>query len=458
MTTFDMTTLKEPWTREVLHELIEWVRIPSVGAEPDHAPDLMVAADWLERYLRRFSANVERLERDGSAPLIVGTVPASKNSQSAPTYLCYGHYDVQPAGDGWTQSPFDPVEKDGWLFGRGSSDDKGQFLTLLKAAELLVANGELPINLVLLGDGEEEILGGFSSDWLRDHAGEFAGAIVFDSSFLDRETPVINISTRGLVYFTIHCRTAKNDLHSGLAGGAAMNAFHELIALLHTLLPNDGRLANEWCVGATPPTPAELADWQHLVSGAKMLADQGGRPADPNAEAEYYLRTWALPSLDIHGFTGGSPTAQKTIVVSEASVKASFRVAPGQNPESIIAALKARVEAASSSGADFNLQILSITPPSFVSRESALVAAGSAAFAEIWGKEPLILRAGGSLPFIATLAAFEIPFLLTGFHLPEGNAHGPDEKFLISHLYDGIRFVITLFRSLSAIHSSPGIN
>ncbi|OIQ71498.1 succinyl-diaminopimelate desuccinylase [mine drainage metagenome] len=372
-----------------------------------------------------------------------------------PTYLCYGHYDVQPEGEGWTEDPFEPTTKDGWLYGRGSSDDKGQFLTLLKAAELMVAHGELPINLVFLGDGEEEILGEFSSSWLREHSDEFAGAIVFDSSFLDHDTPVINISTRGLVYFKIHARTAKNDLHSGLAGGAAMNAFHELIALVDSFMPKDGRLADEWCVGATPPTEAELSDWKHLVSGAKMLSDQGGRPADPKAADEYYLRTWALPSLDIHGFAGGSPTAQKTIVVSEASVSASFRLAPGQDPETIIAMLKSKIETARTGGADFTLEITSVTPPSFVSGDSAIVAAGSKAFTEVFGKAPLVLRAGGTLPFIATLGELQIPFLLSGFHLPEGNAHGPDEKFLISHLYDGVRFVQNLFRSLSAIPNSP---
>lgn len=453
VTNFSTANFRESWESDVLHELIEWIRIPSVGAESDHVADLISAADWLECYLGRFGTSVKRIERDGNAPLIVGTILASTSSRSAPTYLCYGHYDVQPAGDGWTHNPFDPLEEDGWLYGRGSSDDKGQFLTLLKAAELLALDGELPINLVFLGDGEEEILGGFSSDWLRNHADDFDGAIIFDNSFLARETPVINISTRGLVYFTIHCRTGSNDLHSGLAGGAAMNAFNRLIVFLHTLLPIDGRLADEWRVGAIPPTSAELADWNHLISGHEMLASQGGRPADPKAEAEYYLRTWALPSLDIHGFVGGSPTAQKTAVVSEASVSASFRLAPGQNPESIITALQLRVDAANRGEANFSLNISSITSPAFVSGESALVSAGSNAFVEIWGKKPMILRAGGTLPFVATLSGLQIPFLLTGFHLPEGNAHGADEKFLISHLFDGVRFAMTLFRSLSSIHA-----
>jgi acetylornithine deacetylase/succinyl-diaminopimelate desuccinylase-like protein len=445
-----------PWAESVLADLLEWIRIPSISASADHVQDVRAAGEWLAAYLRRLTPDVEILEREGHAPLVIGRVPASAAFPDAPTFLCYGHYDVQPAGGTWTYAPFDAVVDGEWILGRGSSDDKGQFITLLKGAELLIEQGALPVNLLFIGDGEEETLGSFSSDWLREQRQRFDGAIIFDSSFLDMHTPVINISTRGLVAFTITCRTGVNDLHSGLAGGAGMNAFHELVKLLHDILATDGELAKDFSAGAIAPSEQELQQWAALPSGHDLLTAQGGRPADSAAAAEYYLRTWARPSLDIHGFFGGSPTEHKTIVVSEAGVNASIRLAPGQQAATVIAALESRLESARISGGDFELTIASTTPASFVSPDGPLISAGVDAFREVWARETAVLRAGGTLPFVATLGDLEIPFLLTGFHVPEGNAHGPDEKFPLPHLFKGVRFVMSLLRRLEGVAASVG--
>lgn len=433
----------------LVEDLQDWIRIPSIGADPQHADDMQSAAEWTAQRLRAFGSEVEFVELGGPGPLVIGRVAASQGADTAPTYLIYGHYDVQPAGEGWTCDPFDPIIKDGWIYGRGSSDDKGQFLSLIAAVDSLSQQAALGVNIVFLADSAEETLGLESSTWLRQHCAGLAGALLFDSSFLNEQTPVINTSTRGLVKFELTCRTASNDLHSGLAGGAAKNAYHELIDLLHGLLPRDGFLPEPLMRNAIAPTNAELERWSHLASGASLLAAQGGTPADPSAAAEYYLRTWARPALDIHGFRSSSAEPGRTVVIAEATVSASIRLAPGQTPEQVVAFLNGTLDAArASSVAEFELSVTSCTNPSFSDESSELLRVGRAAFEEVWGITPQFLRAGGTLPFVATLTELGLPFLLSGLHLPEGNAHGPDEKLKLTHLYDGVRLVIAILKEL----------
>lgn len=435
---------------EVVRELQDWIRIPSVGADPTCAQAMHDAADWTADRLRTFCPSVEQVDLGGPGPLVIGRVPASRNAGSAPTYLIYGHYDVQPAGEGWTSDPFDPVIRDGWIHGRGSSDDKGQFLALIKAVELLVHDADLALNIVFLADCAEETLGEESSAWLRGHREGLAGAILFDSSFLDERTPVINISTRGLVRFEVTCRTGRQDLHSGLAGGAARNAYHELVDLLHGILPRSGVLPRELMKDLIPPSESELERWSRLVGGDELLTAQGGQPADANAAEEYYLRTWARPSLDIHDFSSSSSGGGRTVVVTEATVHASIRLAPGQRPEQVIEFLEYTLDRARAQapGVEFEFAVLSRTSPSFVDEEGSLIRACRSAFEQVWGITPEVLRAGGTLPFVATLTELRMPFLLTGLHLPEGNAHGPNEKLKLSHLHDGVRLVIAMLKEL----------
>lgn len=442
--------MNAPWMDDVVRELQEWIRIPSIGADAAYAAAMREGAEWTTHRLRAFCPEVEQVDLGGPGPLVIGRVPATCDPDLAPTYLIYGHYDVQAAGEGWNSDPFDPVIRDGWIHGRGSSDDKGQFLALIKAVELMVQEQRLAVNIVFLADGAEETLGEESSSWLRQHHEGLAGAILFDSSLLDEETPVINTSTRGLVKFEVTCRTGQQDLHSGLAGGAAKNAFHELIKLLYDMLPRDGTLPPSLMDDAIPPSPAERERWSHLVSGSSLLAAQGGRAADEHAADEYYIRTWAQPSLDIHGFRTSSSDAARTVVVAEATVSASIRLAPGQRPDRAIDFLESALTRAeqASPGTDMDLTVLSRTSPSFSDETSELLVAGRRAFERVWGISPQFLRAGGTLPFVATLTELNVPFLLSGLHLPEGNAHGPNEKFKLSHLHDGVRLVMAILEEL----------
>lgn len=439
-----------PWREELLADLDAWIRIPSIGADPAHADDLMRGAEWTRARLARHWSDVRMEVSDDAAPLVIGGLRASAHPELAPTYCIYGHYDVQPVGEGWSRPAFEPVHADGWIFGRGASDDKGQFLALMKGAELLAQEGRLPVNLILLADGEEETLGTASGAWIAKHREGIDGVILFDSSFLDTETPVINISTRGLVQFEITCRTGDRDLHSGLAGGAAMNALHELVDMLGSILPRDGALDEEFLVGAIPPDAREIEEWRSLTPGASLLAAQGGIPADARADDEYYLRTWARPSLDLHGISPASDVDPRSVVVTHATARGSVRLAPGQRPEIVIAHLERKVRSAETArpGSAWELNVRSQTHPSHIAADTPLIAAGVAAFERVWGRTPKILRAGGTLPFLAALGELGLPYLLTGLHLPEGNAHGPDECILERHLLLGVHMVSTLLTLL----------
>ena len=202
----------------------------------------------------------------GERPLVVGEIRASQDAETAPTILCYGHFDVQPPDplELWESPPFDLVERDGWLYARGVADDKGQLYMLLKAAELLAAAGELPVNLRFACDGEEEIGGHSIVDWIAADTRGADAAIVFDSGMVERDVPGFNIAVRGLCYFHVKVRTGARDLHSGVYGGASLNAMHALMQTLSAVVPRGGRLPEALRAGIVPPSDAELAAWETL--------------------------------------------------------------------------------------------------------------------------------------------------------------------------------------------------
>jgi acetylornithine deacetylase/succinyl-diaminopimelate desuccinylase-like protein len=304
-----------------LAELVELLRIPSVSSDPDHAGDMHAAAGWIAEFVERAGGEAALLQQ-GGRPLVDGLIPASRNADSAPIVICYGHYDVQPAAplEAWSSDPFTPEVRDGWLYARGVADDKGQLWALLRAAADLAAAGELPVNVRFCCDGEEEIGGTSIVEFLDTHAGTAKACVIFDTAMLDEETPVFTIATRGTLYLHVEMRTGARDLHSGVYGGAALNALHVLVAALGNVLPRDGRLPAPLQAGVLPPSEAELDAWRSLPSGAAALESQGAAAADRRAAEEFYLRTWALPSLDVNGIEGGSPVLQKTIVTASARI------------------------------------------------------------------------------------------------------------------------------------------
>jgi acetylornithine deacetylase/succinyl-diaminopimelate desuccinylase-like protein len=436
-----------------LAELGSFLRIPSVSADPARREDVLTAGAWVRDFVARSGGGAELVDWRGQ-PLVVGEIPASHHPAEAVTVLCYGHFDVQPPDplDAWTSPPFEPTVRDGWLYARGAADDKGQLYLLLKAAQELALAGELPANVRVVCDGEEETIGTSIVEFLEADERGADAAVVFDSGFHRRGVPVFNVATRGLCYYHLRVTTGSRDLHSGRFGGAAANAAHALLAAAAGVQPREGRLPEPLRAGLVEPSAAELADWRALQPGGEVLAGQRARPADAWAEEEFYLRTWAEPAVDLHGLAGGSPRLQKTIVPGTAEANISIRLAPGQDVEQIGAEFERLLRASAPAGATVELTRLAASPPGWIDPDSPVVRLGLEAFERALGVRPVLVRGGGTLPIVPALVAKGIPTILTGFDLPEGNAHAPDERFSLELLPLGMAAARELFLALGRLY------
>src|SRR5437879_826165 len=271
-----------------LDELREFIAIPSVSADPAHQDDLRRAAEWVRDFVKRAGGEAELVPR-GTRDLVIGDIPASTNGAGAPTVLVYGHFDVQPPAplELWESPPFQLEERDGWFYARGIADDKGQLYTLLKAAELLRAGGELPVNVRVACDGEEEIGGHSIVDFILEDERGADACIIFDGGMTRPEQPEFGLATRGLVAIRVHVRTGERDLHSGYYGGAALNAIHVLVQGLSALLARDGLLRDQLRIGRQPFTQVEVDSIQRLPVGWEILDEAGATPLDPKAEQDF---------------------------------------------------------------------------------------------------------------------------------------------------------------------------
>jgi acetylornithine deacetylase/succinyl-diaminopimelate desuccinylase-like protein len=437
----------EPW----FDELAELIAIPSVSANPEHTGDVRAAADWLAEFVRRSGGEAEVVPTD-TQPLIIGELAAS-NGSAAPTVLVYGHVDVQPPDplELWESDPFTLEQRDEWLYGRGVADDKGQLYILVRAAAELAAAGELPVNVRIACDAEEESGGHQIVDFLTADERGADAAVIFDSFMTTRGVPEFAVGTRGLIYFHLVVRTGTRDLHSGLYGGAALNALHALNAILGAVLARDGSLPEPLREGIAPPTEQEVAAWSQLVPGDKMLADAGASPAYARAADDFYLRTTAEPSLDVNGIAGGSPVLQKTVLPVEAEANLSIRLAPGQDVDAVAGAAERLLRDATPDGAELELTRLASSPPSLVPADAPAIRLGLDAFEKTVGRRPLLVRGGGTLPIAPALADKGIPTILTGFATTESNIHSPNERLLVDYVPLGIEAASELFRSLGEL-------
>jgi acetylornithine deacetylase/succinyl-diaminopimelate desuccinylase-like protein len=433
----------------LFEELAELLRIPSISADPARAQDVLRAAEWVDDYLRRSGGAAEVVDWEGS-PLVLGELRASSNPGAAPTVLVYGHVDVQPPDplDLWETPPFEPTVRGEWLCARGVADDKGQLYLLLRAAATLAAEGALPVNVRVACDAEEETGGTSIVDFLAADDRTADACVIFDAGMPARGVPAFYVGVRGIVYLHLRVRTGERDLHSGVYGGAALNAPAVLAQALAAVLPRGGQLPDPLRAGVAPPTGQELADWTALQPGAAVLGEQGARPSDPRAAEEFYVRTFASPSLDVNGIEGGSPQLQKTVLPVLAEANVSMRLAPGQDPDRMADALEALLREALPAGAELEVERWALNAPGLIAPDAAAVQLGLDAFERVVGARPLVIRSGGSLPIVSALAARGVPAILTGFDLPEGNIHSPNERFLVEYLDLGVRAARELFVAL----------
>lgn len=435
-----------------LDELREFIAIPSVSADPAHQEDLRRAAGWVRDYVKRIGGEAE-LVPYGTRDLVIGDIPASSNGQGAPTVLIYGHFDVQPPAplDLWESPPFELVERDGWFYARGVADDKGQLFTLLKAAELLRADGALPVNIRVACDGEEEIGGHSIVEFLEQDERGADACIIFDGGMTRPEQPEFGLATRGLVGYHVTVRTGERDMHSGYYGGAALNAIHVLIQGLSALLARDGLLPDQLRVGRTALSDLEIASLEKLPTGEEILLDAGATPLDPNAARDFYDRTWAEPSLDVNGIFGGKPDFVNTTLIVEAHARFTIRLAPGQDPDTIGNAAERLFNEAVPGEAKVTMERENSAPPGVFAPDSPAIQLGLDAFERAVGVRPILVRVGGTLPIYPALAAKGIPTIGTGFALRESNVHSPNERLRVQDVDRAVAAARELYTGLAGL-------
>ena len=421
---------------ELLDQLVDWLRIPSISTGGGDPADLRRAAEWAAGHVQRAGGQAELVQIGDGNPLVVGDLHAAR--ADAPTVLIYGHYDVQSVGDlsAWSSPPFEPTIRDGRLYARGAADDKGNFWPLLSAACTLARTGELPVNVRVVVEGEEEAGSETITEWIRADERGADAAIVFDSGMVDEQTPAITVGLRGMTMAHIEVRTGIRDLHSGIYGGSVLNALHVLHHMLAQVVPGpDGTLRDELRAGILPPAEAERISWERLPPGEQVISEVGGRPAYPGAAAEFYERNGADASLEVNELVGGEP---RTVVPAVARATVSLRLAPGQKAAEIAPALERLLRDAAPADADVTMAWTRADPSLFEPDLPALVL-GAQAIERATGTAPALIRSGGSIPVVAEFAARDIPTIVSGFTLPDDAFHAPDESFLVANLELGER-------------------
>jgi acetylornithine deacetylase/succinyl-diaminopimelate desuccinylase-like protein len=437
-----------------VEELREFIAIPSVSADPAHADDVRRAAEWVRDFVKRIGGEAE-LVPYGERDLVIGDIPANANggAADAPTVMIYGHFDVQPPSplELWETPPFELAERDGWYYARGIADDKGQLFTLLKAAQLLREQNALPVNIRVVSDGEEEIGGHSVVDFLEADERGADVCIIFDGGMTRPEQPEFGLATRGLVAFQLKVKTGDRDMHSGYYGGAALNAIHVLMQALSAVVARDGLLPDALRVGREALSQLEVDSLKSLPKGSEILDEAGATPLDPKAADDFYDRTWAEPSLDVNGIQGGKPDFVNTTLIVEAAARFTVRLAPGQDPEKIAAAVERLIRAAVPDGASVELIRENSAAPGVFSADSPAIQLGMDAFEKATGVRPLLVRVGGTLPIYPALAAKGIPTIGTGFALRESNVHSPNERLRVEDIDRAVAAATELYKGLAAL-------
>ncbi len=441
-----------------LSELKELLRIPSVSTLPDHRNDVRRAADFVAAEMKRIGLeNVEVISViPGGHPLVYGDW---LNAAGKPTVLCYGHYDVQPPDplDEWKSPPFDPTERNQNIYARGAVDDKGQMYMHLKAVESLMktGNGKLPLNVRLVIEGEEEVGGESIAKFVREQPRRLAAdlALVSDTEMFAAETPSLCVGLRGMCYTELEATGAMVDLHSGVYGGAAPNPLEALARIISKLKDENGKiLIPGFYDRVEKPSADELKAWDSLPFNEEHYrqTEVGSKVLTGEPGYSVLYRTWARPTLEVHGMPGGFVAAgAKTVIPARASAKVSMRLVPDQRPEEIWRLFNEYVQKIVPKGIEIKIKQWSMADPIVVRTDNHFVRAAAQAMHDVFKKDTVYIRSGGSIPIVADFEkSLKIPSVMMGFGLPDDNLHAPNEKFHIPNFYRGIESIIRFFHIL----------
>lgn len=423
----------------------DYLRIPSISARPAHAADCRSCAEWLRDLLRSWGLDAALYE-EGGPPVVMAS---SQRRQGLRTVLLYGHYDVQPVEplDLWTSRPFEPEIRGGFVFARGATDNKGQTFSHLIGLRRLLERGPLPVNLIVVIEGEEEVGSPHFEAFLARHRDDLAcdAALISDTSMIAPDWPALTLGLRGIACFEVTVRGPCADLHSGMFGGAASNpalALAKILARIHD--DDDGRIAIPGIYDDVLPVPEiESLAWSQLPWDDEWfertigVAAAGGEIARPVLE-----RVWARPTAEINGLTSGHQgPGSKTIIPSVATAKLSFRLAPSQHPDRVAACVTEWFERQfSTAGLAGAVEYDHGGMPFYTSPENPFIEAAIAALTDVFGRAPALTREGLSIPVAAMLQQrLGLPVVLAGLGLPDCNAHSPNESYPLAHLDAGAR-------------------
>jgi acetylornithine deacetylase/succinyl-diaminopimelate desuccinylase-like protein len=444
--------------KRFLDELKDLLRIPSVSTAEEHKDDVRKAADVVANDLKRIGfEHVEIIPTQGHPLVYADWLHALGKS----TALCYAHYDVQPAEplDEWHTPPFEPTERNQNIYARGAVDDKGQLWMQLKAFESLfkTGGGKLPINVRVLIEGEEEVGGEGIEAFVKKNAGaeklKADFALVTDTELFAPDLPTLCVGLRGLLYTEIQAQGAKTDLHSGVYGGAAPNPLFALVEIISKLKDADGKiLIPGFYDDVQKPTDDELKAWASLPFNEEdyRKAEVGSHVLTGEPGYSVLYRTWARPTLEVHGMPGGfvAPGA-KTVIPARASAKVSMRLVPKQDPDDILKKYTDYVKKVTPKGIEVNIKVHSKGPACVVNTDNKFARASVEAMHEIFGKDTVYIRSGGSIPIVTQFEEdLKIPSIMMGMGLPDDNLHAPNEKFHIPNFYRGIESIIRFFQIL----------
>lgn len=442
-----------------LERLFELVRIRSISTDPAFADDCRKAAEWLSGTLTGLGFTSSVRDTPGH-PMVVAHRKSAR--ENAPDVLFYGHYDVQPVDplNLWDNDPFEPSIKDAGngrkvITGRGTSDDKGQLLTFVEACRAWSETaGDLPVNVTILFEGEEESGSPSLKPFLEANARELKAdyALVCDTGMWDRDTPAIAATLRGLVGEEITIIAADRDLHSGLFGGAAANPIHVLSNILSGLHDESGRVTLDGFYEGVEETPENIkASWQTLGRDAESFLGEVGLSVPSGEKGRSVLElTWARPTAEVNGIQGGyTGEGFKTVIAAQASAKISFRLVGDQNPDAIRESFRSYVLSKIPADCSVSFQEHGASPAIRLPYDSAVLTRAKNALSDEWPKPAVVIGMGGSIPIVGDFQTLlGMDSLLVGFGLTDDRIHSPNEKYDLQSFHKGIRSWVRILAAL----------
>lgn len=444
----------------LVSDLKDYLRIPSISTLPDYEAEMLRAAQWTSGRLQRAGMPHVEVVTTRGHPIVYGEWMVSGE---VPTVLIYGHYDVQPADpwEAWDQDPFEPVIQEDHIVARGAADDKGQVYVNIAALEALhiAYDGALPVNIKILIEGEEEVGSSALATFVRDNKERLSADVIVisDTTMLSLDQPAISTSFRGMLYTEIEVIGPAFDLHSGQHGGVVHNpiqALSEIIAALHN---PDGSVAIDGFYDRVRTlSEQEKAELASLYSEDDFKAETGAPKSWGEEGYNLRERIVARPTLELNGIVGGwTGPGRKTVLPSKAIAKISCRLVPDQEPDEVEVLLRRRIQELTPPTVRSELRVLGMSKPVHLSADNRATRIAMEAYEQGFGVRPILMRKGGSLPIMSTFSdVFNVPIILAGYGLPSDRVHGPNERFHLECLRRGIATAIHLYQGLAKYKDS----